>query len=565
MGKIKVLPEKVRSKIAAGEVVERPSSVLKELIENSIDAESNRIFIEIEKSGKKLIKVVDNGTGIEEDDIGNVFSRYATSKLETEEDLEKIISLGFRGEALYSIGVVSDVILRSKTEKEELGTEIHIRGGKELGRKKVNMKRGTIVEVRELFFNTPARKKFLKSDTTEFRQILNIFLPYAIFFHNIEFRFIHNKKEVFNLPISDKMERIKGTTGINTDDLIFSEKKFETFSFRLFLGNINLQRPRRDLQFLFVNKRPVYNFQILNSINKVYRAIFPPEVYPAFFVELEIVPEMVDVNIHPAKREIKIKNEREVVKTLKEEIYTAIVEKGKGKRIERRVVYIDKEKKEEIEKKEVVKEERKDIFEFEFNKGSVVEEKEQKSLRDRLKVISFVGVFRNKYVFFESENTLFVFDQHASHERINYEKFLNQIKNKEIEIQRLLTPVIIKLTKEEMVVYQEIKDKIEEVGFLTTEWSENEIAMHGYPSFLKNPSFSLKAVLEEVPPYLADEDKIARSACRSSIMTGDKITKEEAVSLVSQLLKCENPFVCPHGRPTVIEFPLSFFDRQFLR
>ena len=307
MGKIKVLPEKVRSKIAAGEVVERPSSVLKELIENSIDAESNRIFIEIEKSGKKLIKVVDNGTGIEEDDIGNVFSRYATSKLETEEDLEKIISLGFRGEALYSIGVVSDVILRSKTEKEELGTEIHIRGGKELGRKKVNMKRGTIVEVRELFFNTPARKKFLKSDTTEFRQILNTFLPYAIFFHNVEFRFIHNKKEVFNLPISDKMERIKDTTGINTDDLIFSEKKFETFSFRLFLGNINLQRPRRDLQFLFVNKRPVYNFQILNSINKVYRAIFPSEVYPAFFVELEIEPEMVDVNIHPTKREIKIK------------------------------------------------------------------------------------------------------------------------------------------------------------------------------------------------------------------------------------------------------------------
>ena len=558
MGKINILPEKVISKIAAGEVIERPSSVLKELIENSIDAQSNKIFIEIEKGGKKLIKVVDDGVGIDQEDIGYVFSRYATSKIADEKDLEKIISLGFRGEALYSIGVISDVILRSRSKGAPTGTEIHIRGGKELSRKKVAMSEGTIIEVRELFLNTPVRKKFLKSDTGELRQILSVFLPYAILFYNIEFKLLHNKREIFYLPKTfDLKERVKLATGINPDDLIISEKKFDNFSVNFLLGNINIQRPRRDLQFLYVNKRPVYNFQILNSINRVYKAIFPPDVYPVFFVMIEIDPEIVDVNIHPTKREIKIKNENEIIKLIGEEIYYLLVEKGKGKKVERKSVYI--EKKEEITPSQPIKE--REIFNFEIKE----EIQEKEGLKNKLRGIVFIGVFKNKYIFFQGENELFVFDQHAVHERINYEKFLNQIKSKNIEIQKLLTPIIIKLTKEEMVIYEEIKEKIEKCGFLTTRWSEDEVAIHGYPAFLKNPEFSFRAIFIETDTKIIDEEKIARSACRISIMAGDKISDEECLSLVKQLLKCENPFVCPHGRPTVIEFPLSFFDRQFLR
>ncbi|HOV22565.1 MAG TPA: DNA mismatch repair endonuclease MutL [bacterium] len=566
MGKINVLPEKVISKIAAGEVVERPSSVLKELLENSIDAKSSKIFVEIEKAGEKLIKVVDNGVGIDQEDIGYVFSRYATSKIKDEKDLEKILSLGFRGEALYSIGVVSDVILRSRSKGDEIGTEIHIRGGKELSRKKVGMSEGTIVEVRELFFNTPVRKKFLKSDTTELRQILNVFLPYAILFYNVEFKLIHNKREIFYLPTtSDLKERVKSATGINSDELILIEKKFDNFSVNFLLGNINIQRPRRDLQFLYVNKRPVYNFNILNSINRVYRAILPPDVYPAFFIMIEIDPEMVDVNIHPTKREIKIKNENEIIKLIGEEIYYTLVEKGKGKKVERKSVYI--ERKEEGIEPQPIKE--RGIFDFKTEDRE--ETKEKDNLKNKLKDITFIGVLKNKYIFFQGEETLFVFDQHAVHERINYEKFLAQIKSKNIEIQKLLTPIIVKLTKEEMVIYEEIKEKIENCGFLTTRWSEDEVAIHGYPTFLKNPEFSLRTIFTDIvspqgpSAKIIDEEKIARSACRSSIMAGDKISEGECLSLIKQLLKCENPFVCPHGRPTVIEFPISFFDRQFLR
>lgn len=568
MGKINVLPENVRSKIAAGEVVERPSSVLKELLENSIDAEAKRIFVEIEKAGKKLIKVVDNGTGIEEDDIEKVFSRYATSKIKDEKDLDNIVSLGFRGEALYSIGVVSDAVLRSKTEGSETGAEIHIRGGKQLGKKKVSMNKGTIVEVRELFFNTPARKKFLKSDTTEFRQILNIFTPYAVLFNNIEFKLKHNKREIFNLSVvKDIKERIKDVCNINIEDLIFSEKEYDDFAFTFYLGNINIQRPRRDLQFLYVNNRPVYSSQILSAVNRTYRTILPNGVYPAFFIMIRIKPDMVDVNIHPAKREIKIKDEDRIIKVLTEEIYNILLEKGKGRKIEKKVVYIDREKIFEGEKtKEEVRKEIKEestVFDFKFEKEIV--EKHNETLKDKLKEIVFVGIFSNKYIFFEGKEELFIFDQHATHERINYEKFLKQIKNKELDIQKLLTPLIMKLTKEEMAFYEEIKDKIEKTGFQTTRWSEDEIAIHGYPALLKDPEFALRSVLSEIDTPEIDEEKIARSACRSSVMTGDRLSEEEAVSLIKQLLKCENPFVCPHGRPTVIEFSLSFFDRQFLR
>lgn len=565
MGKVNFLSEEVISKIAAGEVVERPASALKELVENSIDAKSKSIEVEVKNGGKKLLSVKDNGEGIEPDDMEKIFMRHATSKIKSIEDLNKIISLGFRGEALYSIGAVSDVILKSRVEEKDEGKEIHIRGGEKISVKTVNMKRGTFVEVRELFFNTPARKKFLKSDQTEFRHILNIFIPYTIVWNDIKFSLTHNEKEIIKVfPDEELISRFSKVLNIDEKNLIYEEAEILDFDIKLklILGNLNLKRPSRNLQFIFVNKRPVYNYSISSSLNDVYRTVLPNGVFPVFCVMLEVPPEMVDVNIHPTKREVKIRDEKKLSLKIGETVARLIVEKGKPSKVEgikKEVVFYTPE----IEKKIEIKEkEEKSIFE-ELKEGK--EREKQEDYRKKLKEGVYVGIFRKKYLLFEYSSSLFVIDQHAAHERINYEKFLNQIRKKNIQIQRLLTPVIINLTPVELSVWEEGKEIIEKIGFLTTRWDKESIAIYGYPSFIKNSEIAMRNILSDREIRKWDEEKLARNACRASVMAGEDITEKEAIAIKNSLLECENPLICPHGRPTVIEISEDFFDREFLR
>ena len=260
MSKVQILPPEIVSKIAAGEVIERPASVLKELLENSLDAKATSLEIELKKAGKNSLVVKDNGSGIAQDDLEKIFFRHATSKITSLDDLYAIHSLGFRGEALYSIASIADIILRSKTEGQDSGFEIHQRGGKKISLKPVNMSVGTQVEVKELFFNTPARKKFLKADTTEMNQILNIFIPYAILNPKCRFLLTHNDKTLFDLmPDKDLKARAAQVLNLDEKDIIEVERRVpeENLSIRLLLGNINIQRSRRDQQFIFVNGRPV--------------------------------------------------------------------------------------------------------------------------------------------------------------------------------------------------------------------------------------------------------------------------------------------------------------------
>ncbi|MCD6407692.1 DNA mismatch repair endonuclease MutL, partial [bacterium] len=418
MGKVNFLPEEVINKIAAGEVVERPASVLKELVENSIDAKAENISVEVKNGGKKLIIVKDDGEGIEPDDIEKIFMRHATSKIKDIEDLYKITSLGFRGEALYSVGAVSDVILKSRVDHLEEGREIHIRGGKKISMKTVNMRKGTTVEVRELFFNTPARRKFLKSDQTEFRHILNIFIPYTIVWSDIKFSLIHNGKEIIKLfPYQNLTSRFSEVLNVEEENLIYEEAEIPEFKvkLKLILGNLNLKRPNKNLQFIFVNKRPVYNYSISSSLNDVYRTVLPDSVFPVFAVMIEIPSEMVDVNIHPTKREVKIKDEKKLSLKISEIVAKLIVEKGRPSRVEKikkEVVFYKPEIEKKIEVKEGIGE--KSIFE-ELKEGREKEERE--SYREKLKEAIYVGIFKKKYIFFEYGNSLFVIDQHAAHER----------------------------------------------------------------------------------------------------------------------------------------------------
>jgi DNA mismatch repair protein MutL len=555
MGKVNFLPENIINKIAAGEVVESPASVLKELLENSIDAKSKKIEVIIENSGKKLISVKDDGEGIEPDDIEKIFERYSTSKIKSIEDLYKIKTLGFRGEALYSIGSVSDIILKSKVKSEKTGMEIHVRGGKKLILRECGMSDGTVVEVRELFFNTPARKKFLKSDITEFRKLVNVFIPYTISFFDVSFSFINEgNKFIHFLPSENRLLRFCEIFNIEKKFLIYEKNNFGKYEIEIILGNINLKRNQKNMQFVFVNERPVYNYAISHSINNFYQSFFSTEFFPVFAIFLNVPYEDVDVNIHPTKREVKIKYENEISK----EIINFLNEIFK--KIETKVIQIEKKYQPVIKKieKEIVKE-KADIF--------AVEKTDEKEigLIEKLKNSEFIGIFKNKYLISAYDDSLFFIDQHAAVERINYEKFIEEIEKENINIQQLLTPLIINLNYEEMAIYEKVEKIIEKYGFLTTKWSENKIAIHGYPSLLKDIEFSIRSLLSEENIDKYDKEEIAKRACKVSITSGQKLTEKEAKHIIEKLIECKNPFVCPHGRPIVVEISERFLDIQFLR
>ncbi|MGC8977489.1 MAG: DNA mismatch repair endonuclease MutL [Candidatus Ratteibacteria bacterium] len=563
MGKVNFLPENVINKIAAGEVVESPSSVLKELIENSIDAKSKKIEVNIENSGKKLIYVKDDGEGIEPDDIEKIFERYSTSKIKSIQDLYNIKTLGFRGEALYSIGNVSDVILKSKTKNNQIGKEIHIRGGKKLSIKDCGMSEGTIVEVRELFFNTPARKKFLKSDITEFRKLINVFIPYTISFFKVSFVFKNEGNNLINLLVSEnRFKRFCEALNIEEKFLIYIKENDENFEIEGIIGDVNLKRSQKDMQFIFVNDRPVYNYSLSSSINNFYRSFFSSDFFPVFAVFLKIPYQDIDVNVHPTKREVKIKNEYEISRKIIELI------KDKIKTGETKNLLIEKKykTKEEIEIQSEIKEETKILFENKKEIEQIFEgEVKKHGLIEKLQMAEFVGIFKNKYLIFEFYDLLFFIDQHAAVERINYERFLYEIENGKINIQHLLTPLIINLNYEEMSVYEKVEKIIEKYGFLTTKWSENKIAIHGYPSLIKDIEFSVRNLLLEKDIEKYDKESVAKRACRISVMAGEKLTESQAKYIKEKLIECKNPFVCPHGRPIVIEISERFLDSQFLR
>ncbi|MDP6685856.1 MAG: DNA mismatch repair endonuclease MutL [Candidatus Omnitrophota bacterium] len=574
MAKVHILPPELVSKIAAGEVVERPASCVKELIENSLDANAEKIEISLKNSGKSSITVKDTGTGIEPDDIKKLFIRHATSKIQGPDDLFQIRSLGFRGEALYSISAVADVTLRSKTESNNSGWEIHLRGGEKKGLKPVSMQNGTQIEVKELFFNTPARKKFLKTDTTELQQILNLFLPYTLLYPERHFTLSHNNRTIMDLlPNKNHVERIQKALNLAPEHIIEVKKEFpeQNLSIHLLFSDINIQRARKDLQFIFINNRPVQNHILSFHINQVYRLLLPSGVKPFFAIYLTMPPENLDVNIHPTKREVKIKNEPYITQLLRTLCEHVLMSHGKPK--EMRGITLpgtkDKtplasesskfsgasgEKYPSMHERQIV-----------FDQKAIPTPLQAAGLKHQLSIANYIGSFLHKYLFFESGTSLLVIDQHAAQERITYEKLIGQVESGHIEIQRLLTPFVISLSPQEKIVWEKTKENLEKIGLETSPWEKENIALHTHPQLIKKPEIAIRNILSEVDTKLFDPDLIARRACRDSLMAGDKISSQEATALRDRLIACKDPFVCPHQRPTVIEIKESTFERQFLR
>jgi len=601
MNKVHILPPDVIAKIAAGEAVDRPASVVKELLENAIDAGATSIEVHLKDAGKELIHIKDNGSGITRVDLEKIFQRHATSKISAIEDLEKLHSMGFRGEALYSIAAVSDVTLNSRTSTDE-GWQIHIRGGIRQNLEPAALAQvGTDIKIAELFFNTPARRKFLKNNTSELNQILNVVLPYALIYPDKRFLLTHAGKTILDLrPAPSCIDRTAAALNVPMNHLLETDQEFveEHIRVRMILGNINLQRPRRNLQFIFVNNRPVDSRNLSFNLNDVYKLILPPGVYGAFIVNILLDPANVDVNIHPTKREVRLKDEGRTISLLRRMVEYQLMHKGNPKLVNYmsfpnvedpaiggalvgnpggdlpadQLIFapgqFNLRHPERSEGSFLKRDSSLRPADFTQNDTMPLDFQlfgQENTLRSKFARGRFVGAFLQKYLLFEADESLLIVDQHAAQERIMFEKFKNQIESAQVESQPLLTPLLLKLTPQEKIAWEEVQEKLTTAGIETTQFDDDTIAVQTQPLLLKNIETVVRTLLSGADAPRLDKDTLARRACKASVVAGDKLDITQADHQRNQLLECKDPFTCPHGRPTVIEVNQTFLDRQFLR
>ena len=573
MPNVNILPSDVVAKIAAGEVVDRPASVIKELLENAIDAGATSVEIHLKDAGKELIHIKDNGHGIARENLDKLFFRHATSKIQTVDDLEKLTSMGFRGEALYSIAAVSDIHVRTQAKENDNAWSLHVRGGNRLGLSPTSaLGHGSVIKVAELFFNTPARRKFLKNNASEMTQIINVVLPYALIYPSLKILLSHAGKDLLDLrPANNNVDRIAHALNIHAKDLTRVEDTLadEAITIKLTLGNINVQRARRDMQFIFINNRPVDSKNISFNLNDVYKLLLPPGTYGAFIVEIHLDPSDVDVNIHPTKREVRLKGEARLISIIRRLAENALMETGAIKRVSvdtfmqptqprysnhdvANISLSDSQSSEHWQTTSAL-----DLF----NQATLVDN----TLGQKLSQARFIGSFINKYLIFESGASLLLVDQHAAQERIMFEKFTDQVNSGTLEIQPLLTPLLLKLSPIEKITWEESQENLKTMGIETTIFDDDTVAIQTQPVLLKNIERAVRGLLAGRDIARCDKATLARRACKASIVTGDKLDARQVEHQRQELLACQDPFICPHGRPTTIEITDGFLERQFLR
>jgi DNA mismatch repair protein MutL len=572
MGKIKILPQKIANKIAAGEVVERPASVVKELLENAVDAGATQIKVEIEKGGIKTIRVVDNGVGMDAEDLKNCIRRHGTSKIKTEEDLRRIKSLGFRGEALSSVAAVSRMVIESKIEEEAAGTRVEIEDGGIQNIQPVGIPRGTSVTVRDLFYNTPARKKFLKSTPTEFRQISETVADNALSFTNIGFTLIHNGRTVFDFPKNQPLrERIRNLLGPDINDhlleIFFDHPHLEIKGF-VAKPQVSSSRPHK--QYTFVNNRRVKDRTVAAAARNAYGTLLPAKTYPIFIAFLRLPYEMVDVNVHPRKEEVKFVSQNFIYNSVKNAVSTAL-QKGD---LTFRTESIDRfKKKSSIGPRSVITERRsvkhyKQALPWETRELRSFE----RSFEDRREILQV----HNLYLITETAEGLAIFDQHAAHERILFESLLEEFKKekKQKNIQPLLVAETIDLSLSDAEILKENRKVLEKLGFEISPFGKNSFKINCVPTILKsrNPAALIGEIIEDLREDGVTKDVDQKSlraisflACRSAVKAGDSLPKEERQSIVDQLEETKTKYTCPHGRPVKVEISLKELEKMFKR
>lgn len=557
MSIIAVLPELLRNKIAAGEVVERPASVVKELVENALDAGSTRISVEIVRAGKRLIHVSDNGAGMDRDDAVRCFERYATSKISEERDLFNLRSMGFRGEALSSIAAVSKVVLMTAVRAEgrpELGTSIEIVGG-EIRSVKDCAASGTSIEVRDLFFNVPARRKFQKSDPTENYHIIDSVTRAALSSNHISFVLIIDGIEVFNLPAAhSRRERLVQLFGMDfAGGLLEYSSSDHSISAAIFTSGLAHMKNNRSSQYIFVNSRPVKDQSVSYAVYKAYEGMAPKEKHPAFLLFIDIDPGQVDFNVHPAKREIRFAK-KDAVFDLVFQAAKAALKQDSGWTVEERTgtdASFDLPR----------------SVPFPVSSsGDLISEKLE-TFTTGYRSFIYLG---ETFIAVPDGSGLVLLDYHAAHERVNYERFLRRM---DIETHRLLFPEQVGLPHGEYAMMLEKLELLREVGFDIDDFGHDTLIVRGIPdmmmdadigSLIKDVASSLAGPAGGLEPVESVRKRIAaRLACHSSIRGKETPDGPRIAELMKSLDAAENPNSCPHGRPTKIVISLAELRKMF--
>jgi len=585
---IHVLSDAVANQIAAGEVIQRPASVVKELMENAVDAKAGTIRVLIKDAGKTLIQVVDNGCGMSEGDAERCFERHATSKISSAEDLFSIQTSGFRGEALASMAAVAEVSLKTCREVDELGIQIRMAGSKLQSKEAIQAPAGSNFQIRNLFFNIPARRKFLKSDQTEFRHIINEFNRVALTNPEIEFSLIHNESEIFQLPASNLRQRIIGVFGKSVSSHIIPlESETTLITISGFIGKPEHARRTYGEQFFFVNNRYIKHPYFHKAVVNAYDQILPADHIPSYFIYFTIDPSHVDVNIHPSKTEVKFEDERAIWQILMASVKKAIGKNNLApsldfdtegvidipvlsRETEIRQPSIDTnpsynpfagENSYEREKRSTpYQDERFEGWEQLFEPAQGIEMKSQKNLQ-----------IRNKYILSPVKSGVMLIDQRRAHERILYERMLKALEDHQPLAQQSLFPETITLNAADYQVCLEMLAPMEQLGFDIRDFGNNSVVIHGFPADM-HPSGAGDTIEMMIEQYKSLQnlddtqyaERISKSAAKASaIHYGLQLSDLEMQELIDQLFACENPNHTPGGSLIVRIMSLDELDAHF--
>lgn len=550
MGNIVLLDDLTINKIAAGEVIERPANVVKELVENSIDAGATKIVVEIKNGGKTLVKIVDNGKGISANDIPLSLERHATSKIRRIEDLEHTYSMGFRGEALASIASISELTMLTRTA-EENGTKIIAEAGEIIEVDEIGLPVGTTIIVEKLFFNTPVRYKFLKNDATEFRYIKEWVQKTALVNSNIAFKLINDGKTVFQTNGNGNIRDIIYLLYGKEIEKNLLEVNYENEGIKVtgVIGNTTIARDNRKSQILYLNKRNIKNQILTNSADQAFKGATGIGKYGFFILNLEMPANYYDVNVHPTKIEVRFNDEDKLYKVFYHAIKSAMLNSE----------FLDNNEKEQ--KKENYIENELEFLTNKFQNEAPVELINRENKREI--EYKYIGILFRTFIVIEIGNDMFLIDQHAGHERILYEQIKENYKNHiQNNSQLMLIPEVFNLSHKEIEFVKENIELFRNTGFDIELFGEDSVKISGIPDieYKVNKNRMFLDVLDEMITTErtaikdVEERFIATVACKAAVKANMDLTRQEVDNLIQRLLKLKNPFTCPHGRPTTIKF-----------
>ncbi|MBN2753815.1 MAG: DNA mismatch repair endonuclease MutL [Candidatus Goldbacteria bacterium] len=581
MGRIQVLPANVANQIAAGEVVVRPASCVKELLENAIDAGAKNITINIEDAGKKLIEIKDDGCGMDETDAVNSFLRHATSKITAIKDLDSIQTLGFRGEALASIASVSRMEMITRTPKDEAATRILFENGKIQKNEKAAANPGTIIRVRDLFYNTPARLKFLKSKYTEEAQIIDTVMSQGLSKEGVSIKlYIDGRETVVFPPAAGFMEKVRAVFGNETHGALMEIGEYtDNIKITGFICAPSVTKNNRSGQFMFVNGRVISSRALSYAVYEGYGTLLMKGNYPVTFIFIDINPSFVDVNVHPTKAEVKFRNEHDIYVLIKKAVENTLAAANLT-----RSAYADvfDSNPQTDGYKAAVGEAVNSFFSNEpqqlFSSPLVSGPREDISFQSQPQRrqyfnFRFLGQVNLTYIVGEEQGNLVIIDQHAAHEKVLFEEIMKEINSGKVRIQEMLIPEVVEMTPAEKITVENNMEVFTKMGIELEPFGGNAFGIRAHPVIIKNKAIGniVKAVvdaLKEKGTASADEamkDAAATMACRAAYKAGDALNQNEIEALLSRYFEIDAPFSCPHGRPPIVKIGFEEIEKMFKR